>query len=407
MTTTGRVDLTDVELFVRGDHHAAFEHLRATEPIYWNEGADGAGFWALTTYADVVWAYRDHAVFGSERGAILGGSYRSESDTAGGRMLVATDLPRHRLLKQHIQPAMSPSVAARTAEVVHGLVAKAVARAVADGGCDFATDIATELPAGALMVIMGIGHQDAHRLIELTRSMVGFRDDVFVDTTDDPQLRLAMLQAEIFEFFAELVDERAADPSGDDLVSRLLRARVNGRRLSEDEIYYNCMNVAVGGNETSSYTACTGLLALIEHPDQYTALLADPGLTATAIDEMLRWSSTNAYVQRVAKSTVRRGDVEIRGGDSVTLWNVSANRDEAQFPAADRFDITRTPNRHLSYGSGIHRCVGSPVAESELSVLFGHLGAEGIRFEPAGEPRRLRSNFILGLTRLPVRVAGR
>lgn len=406
MTDTGGIELTDVELFVLGEHHAVFERLRADEPVFWNAG--GGGFWALTTYEDVVWAYRDHAVFGSERGAILGGSYRSETDTAGGRMLVATDLPRHRLLKQHIHPAMSASVAARTAEVVRELVGKAVARAVGDGGCDFATDIATELPAGALMVIMGIGYEDAHRLIDLTRGMVGFRDDVFVDTSDDdPRLRLAMLQAEIFEFFADLVDERAADTTGDDVVSRLLRARINGRPLSEEEIYYNCMNVAVGGNETSSYTACTGLLALIEHPDQYTDLLATPALVPTAIDEMLRWSSTNAYVQRVAKSTVRRGDVEIREGDSVTLWNVSANRDEAQFPSANRFDITRTPNRHLSYGSGIHRCVGSPVAESELSVLFDHLGAEGVRFELAGEPRRLRSNFILGLTRLPVRVVAR
>ncbi|WP_229694321.1 cytochrome P450 [Lentzea pudingi] len=395
-----------MDLFVRDEHHAVFEHLRADEPIYWNERGE-SGFWALTTYDDVRWAYRDHSVFGSERGAILGGSYRREDDTAGGRMLVATDLPRHRLLKQHVQPTMSPSNAARVADMTSRLLTKALARAHAEGGCDFATDIATELPAAALMVVMGIGHGDAHRLIDLTRSMVGFRDEAFVDTSDDPELRLAMLQAEIFEFFAELVDARRADPTGDDLISRLLRAKINGRAMPEDEIYYNCMNVAVGGNETSSYTACTGLEALLNHPDQYAALMADRALLGPAVDEMLRWSSTNAYVQRVAKSTVRRGDIEIREGDSVTLWNVSANRDEAQFPSANRFDITRSPNRHLSYGSGIHRCVGSPVADAELSVLFGQLSAAGIRFELEGEPRRLRSNFILGLTRLPVRVVGR
>ncbi|MEV0050436.1 cytochrome P450 [Saccharopolyspora shandongensis] len=404
MSTRLEIDLTDVDMFVRGEHLAAFEHLRAHEPIYRNESAEGGRFWALTHYDDVLWAYGNHAVFGSEHGAILGGSFRSEADTAGGKMLVATDVPRHRLLKQQIHPAMSAAVTARVADQVRELVNAAVDRAIADGGCDFATELATELPAGALMVVMGIGRRDAHHLIGLTRRMIGFRDETFVDIGEDARLRLAWLQAEIFEFFADLVDERRSKP-GADLVSILLGAEINGRRLSEEEIFYNCMNVAVGGNETSSYTACTGMLALVEHPEQYDRLLSAPELTKDAIEEMLRWSSTNAYVQRVAKADVRRGDVLIREGDSVTLWNVSANRDEAQFPDADVFDIGRTPNRHLSYGAGIHRCIGAPIAAAELSLLFDRIVADRVRFEPAGEPQRLRSNFILGITRLPLKVS--
>jgi cytochrome P450 len=404
VSTRTTVDLTDVDLFVRGEHPEVFARLRATDPIYPNIAADGSRFLALTRYDDVLWAYRGHELFGSTRGAILGGSFGSEEDSAGGRMLVSSDLPRHRLLKQRIQPALSAAVTATVTEQVRVLVDRAVDRAVADGGCDFATQLATELPAGALMVVLGIGHQDAHHLIGLTRRMVGFRDEVFVDTGGDVRLRLAWLQAEIFEFFADILAERRRKP-GKDLVSRLLVAEINGRRMSEEDILYNCMNVAVGGNETSSYTACTGMLALIENPAQYERLLRSPTLLDSALEEMLRYSSTNAYVQRVARRDVVRRGVQIRQGDSVTLWNFSANRDEEQFPNAAAFDVARTPNRHLTYGSGLHRCIGAPIAQAELGLLFGRLIADRIRFRQAGPARRLRSNFILGITELPLELA--
>jgi cytochrome P450 len=388
VATQAAVDLTDVDLFVRGGHLDALATLRATGSIYWNEGADGSRFWALTTYADVLWAYREHTLFGSERGAILGGSFRNDGDTSAGRMLVASDLPRHRLLKQQFLPGLSAAVVSRVAAKVGDLVDRAVDRAARAGGCDFATDIATELPAGALMVIMGIDHREAHELIGLTRRMVGFRDEVFVDTGGEERLRLAWLQAEIFEFFADVLRERRARP-GDDFVSLL---------------FYNCMNLAVGGNETSSYTACSGVQAFAENTDQHELLLRNPDLLPSAIEEALRWSSTNAYVQRVAKKDVTRGAVQIRQGDLLTLWNVSANRDESQFPRPETFDITRNPNRHLSYGAGIHRCIGAPVAQAELERLFRRVLLSGHRFELIEAPRRMRSNFILGTTSMPVAI---
>jgi cytochrome P450 len=403
VSTRSEFDLTDPETFVRGRHQAIFTWLREHDPSHWHEGGDGTAFWALTRYEDVSWAYQNHAIFSSSHGAILGGSYRDEADTAGGRMLVASDLPRHRLLKRQIHPALSATVASRVGDQVRELVPKALARMRADGGGDFATDIALELPAGALMVIMGIGHAEAHELIGLTRRMIGYRDEVFVDTGGDARLRLAWLQADIFEFFADVVAERRKRPA-EDLVSILLRGEINGRRLTEEEVFYNCMNVAVGGNETSSYSACSGLLALMENPGQYETLRRSPKLLNSAIDEMLRWSSTNAYVQRVATCSVERNGVRIREGDAVALWNVSANFDGNQFPDPDRFDVARSPNRHLTYGVGIHRCIGAPVAQLELSVLFQEVLAADSPFRLAGEVRRLRSNFILGITHLPVEI---
>lgn len=404
MTDATTVDLTDLDVFVRNEHHQVLAWLRENDPVFWHP-MSGGGFWALTRYDDVLNAYRDHTTFSSSCGAILGGSFRSGTDSAAGKMLVASDLPRQRLLRQQMHPAFSPAMADRIQQQVATLVDRALDNLLTRGGGDLATEIAPELPAGALMTMVDIGHSDALELVSLTRRMIGFRDPALVDTDDDERIRLAWIQSEIFEFFAELVRERRARP-GDDLVSMLLRAEINGRRLSEEDILYNCMNVAVGGNETSSYTTCAGICALIENPDQYARLLAEPELLGSAMEEILRWTSMNAYVQRVATRDVEVGGKRIRAGDSVTLWNVSANRDERQFPRADRFDVARSPNRHLTFGSGIHRCVGAPVGMVELTSVFRPLTQQGIRLELAGPVQRLRSNFILGTTSLPVTVAG-
>ncbi|AXH91497.1 cytochrome P450 [Micromonospora aurantiaca] len=380
-----------------------FDLLREHDPVHWHGLPDGGGFWALTRYAEVSASYLDHATFLSSGGAMLGGSYRSEADTAAGRMLVSTDPPRHRLLRQQMHRAFSSEMVARVARQVESLVEAAVDRAIADGGCDFATDIGPELPAGALMVMMDIGHQDARALIDMTRRMVGYRDPGYVDQTGDERLRLAAIQMEIFEFFDELLASRRGRP-GPDVISILAAAELNGRRLSEEEVLYNCMNVAVGGNETTSHTASSGLVALAEHPEQYQRLSDDAHLLDAAINEILRWSSTNAYVLRIAGRDTELAGRTIRRGDPVTLWNVSANRDSEQFPDPHRFDVARTPNKHLSYGNGIHRCIGAMLGHVELSILFKTLIDNRIEWEIDGKLERMRSNFILGINHLPVRM---
>lgn len=397
------IDLTDVDMFVRDEHHEVLSWLRANDPVYWNRAADGTAFWALTRYHDIVSAYGDHTTFSSSGGAMLGGSFRNEVDTASGRMLVASDPPRHRLLRQIAHQAFSPGTAERVRSRVDRLVERALVRMDRDGGADFAVDVAPELPAGALMGMLDVSYEEAHHLIGLTRRMLGYRDPVLGDQGSDERLRLAEIQAEIFEFFDDLIGARRTAP-GDDLIGVLLRARINDRPLDEEEILYNCLNVAVGGNETSSYSACAGMLALLRNPEQFRLLRRRPDLVDSAVAEVLRWSSTNAYVQRIALHDIQLAGKQISAGDVVTLWNVSANRDERVFPEANTFDVTRNPNRHLSYGSGVHRCIGATFAQIELSVLFRSLIGRTALLETAGKVRRLRSNFILGITRLPVRV---
>lgn len=398
--TTPTIDLTDVDVFVEQRHHEMFAWLRANEPVYRNSG----GFWALTRYDDISAAYLDHSAFSSAGGPMLGGSlYSGEVDTAANRMLVASDPPRHRMLRQLMHKVFGPDFVAKVAQQVEVVVNSAVDKALADGGCDFATDIAPELPAGALMAMVGISHAEAHEVIDMTRRMIGFRDPNWVDTSGDERLRLAVIQSEIFEFFAEILKVKRRNP-GEDMVSILATAEVNGRRMPEEDILYNCMNVAVGGNETSSYSAVAGVLALIENPDQYQLLLSDLGLVDSAVNEILRWATTNAYVLRVPTRDVEIDGRLIKAGEPVTLWNVSANRDEQYFPDGDRFLVRRSPNRHITYGVGIHRCIGSVVAQVELPMLFRRLASSKVGFEQAGDIVRLRSNFIQGITSLPVRM---
>lgn len=399
-------DLTDVDLFADERHHDVFARLRAERPVYWNPTIDGDGFWSLTTYDDVAAAYQDHTSLSSAGGAMMGGSFRNEADTGSGRMLVASDPPWHRLLRAAMHKLFAGTVIDRVRTEVRGLVARALERLHSDGGQDLATDLTLELPAGALMAMLRIPHPDAHHLITLTRKMIGYRDPRLAGgPDDDDRLRLVSIQAEMFEFFADLMTERARVP-GDDVVSVLMGTRINGRLLTEEEVIYNCVNVAVGGNETTSYSACSGIVELIK-TNGFEAVAANPNLVDPAINEILRWSSTNAYVKRVALRDVQFSGTRISAGQAVALWNVSANRDERQFADAGRFDIERSPNRHLAYGSGVHRCIGAMLAHAELTVLLEAFRAFPARLAIDGEVTRLKSNFILGVTSLPVRVEGR
>jgi cytochrome P450 len=404
-TDLGAVDLTDLELFTTGDVHGTFARLRRERPVHWNRSADGHCFWALTRYQDVADAYADSKRLSSRYGTLLGGSYRQEHDSAGGHMLVASDSPEHRQLRQQIHRAFTPRMIERAAVTVRSYVRAAVDRLLADGGGDFART-ALELPAGLLAMMYGYGREDAFRLLELTRMMIGFRDPRYRGSNDETTT-LLRAQVELLDMLHDLALRRRSHPA-DDLASFLLAGTVNGRPMTDDEVLYNCLNVAVGGNETTPLTATGAIEAFIEHPDQLDRLYADRGLLVPALNEILRWTSTSAFVQRTALVDLVIGGQRIRAGESVTLWNISANRDEQALPGADRFDIGRDPNRQLAFGVGQHRCIGMSAAMMELSILFEELAERQVRFELAGPVTRLRSNFIVGPTSLPVLVrAGR
>jgi cytochrome P450 len=395
------IDLTDPDLFARGDVHGAFALLRQHSPVYWNETRDGGGFWALTRYHDVAAAYNDADRLSSRHGTVLGGSYRRQADSAGGQMLIASDSPEHRLLRQQVHRAFLADMLNRAASLVRRYISAALDQVLAAGTADFA-EVALELPRGLLAAMFGLDRDEARRLLTLTRKMIAFRDPYY--TEGDETMALVAAQVEILDMMSALMSERRRRP-GRDLVSILAEARINGRPMTEREILYNCLNVAVGGDEkTTPFTAAAAIEAFAVHPDQYDQLLADPALLETALNEIFRWTSTNAYVQRTAKTGLEIGNQRIAAGQSVTLWNVSANFDEAAFAAPEVFQVSRQPNRHLAFGYGPHRCIGLSAAWMEIKILLEELIERQLRLAVAGPVRRLRSNFMLGPTSLPVRV---
>lgn len=399
------VDLSDAGLFAHGDPHASWAWLRRNAPVYFNADPSqpGGGFWVLTRHADLMACYVDPATFSSQRGTVLGGSFRSETDTASGRMIICADPPEHRLLRQQVHrggfgAAMSREIQA----TVTRFTDDALTRFVAQGGGDLATEVAPRLAAAVLVAMLGVDPDEADHLLGLSRAMIGHQDPEYTGDRE-PKLALADAQLRMFEFLADLVERRRAAP-GEDLVSYLLSARISGKPMTFEQILYNCLNVVVGGNETTPYTACAGVLALAEHPAQADRFYRDPDVLPTAVEEIFRWTSTNAYVGRTVTRDTRIRDVELPAGARVTLWNASANRDEDRFAHPDRFDVTRTPNHHLAFGAGPHRCVGQQVARQEITIFFDRLRRRGIRLEPSGPVARLRSNFMLGIKHLPVTV---
>jgi cytochrome P450 len=265
--------------------------------------------------------------------------------------------------------------------------------AVEQGSCDFVAEIAARVPLYVICKMMGVPRSDWEYIFALTNSAFG---------ADDATAR-SLAHLDIMQYFTDLAEARAKSP-GDDLVSALTEGEVDNRKLTPSEIFLNCDNLLVGGTENTRIAAAGGMLAFLQHPDEWRALAGEPALLPSAVDEVLRWTSTATHIMRTAtKPVVIRGR-SITEGDRVTLWNPSANRDEDVFPDPDRFDVRRRPNRHLALGSGEHFCLGAMLAKVELRLLYQEILLNTDRVELDGAPVMLSSIVVNGLERLPVKL---
>jgi cytochrome P450 len=396
-----RPDLTDLALYASGEIFEVWKQLRATAPIIWQEESSGPGFWAVTRYSDVVSLLRRSDGLTSERGMILGVN-RGRGDPAAGKMLVVTDPPRHTHLRRLVAGPFSSIVLKRMASTLDQLVAELLDRLPAEK-LDFVEEVAAPLPVAAITRLMGIPRSDERHLYELTRVAFGSSDEEY-QTQSSKKMTATQAHFDLFDYFARLLREKRRLPD-EHLVSLLAVAEVEGIRLTDEEILVNCLNLILGGNETTRHAASGGLLALLETPDEFARLQARPDLLPVAVEEILRWTSPAMHVLRTATNSFALSDVTVREGDAVTLWIASANRDDDEFGDGARFRIERTPNRHIAFGLGEHRCIGSSLARLELSSLFSALLARPWRIQLTGPAVRLRSNFIGGLKHLTVAVA--
>jgi cholest-4-en-3-one 26-monooxygenase len=406
--TSDQIDLLDRDRFTQGIPHEWFTWLRANDPVYRHDEPGGPGFWVITKHADVIACNRDAGSFSSaqELGGVVGLEGPLESPPGAemaGSMMLFMDPPDHTRYRKLVNRGFTPRMIAALEERVRDLTATILDEAMAKGECDFVVDIAAELPLEVIAELLGVPREDRHKLFDWSNRMVGAEDpEYLVD-----QSLVSEAQIEMFMYAQQLAEQRRAEPH-DDIVTTLLQAEVDGDTLSELDFNLFFMLLSVAGNETTRNAIAHGMNAFLEHPEQYERLAADPeGMIGSATEEILRWASPVMYFRRNARQDVTLRDVTIKAGEKISLWYISANRDEEVFTDPFSFDIGRDPNPHIAFGGGgPHFCLGAQLARLEIRVLFEEL----VRRVPGGVtslggPDRLRSNFIGGIKHLPVRLA--
>ena len=402
------------DAFVERIPHETFALLRREAPVWWYDWPGGRGFWCVTKHADVISVSRDTKTFSSAQGANL--EDLDEEMMTVRRSMLETDPPRHTRLRGLVGPPFTPRAVKAYELALRELTREILDRALPLGEFDFVEEIAKELPIRVLARLLGTPESDTDRLIDWGDRMIANTDpdyaDVLHDSPESEAYRLVPFRSpaalELFEYGHALAAERRREPR-DDLVSKLVHTEIDGERLTEREFDTMFLLLVVAGNETTRQAIAHGMLALVEHPDQWERLRGDPQLAwERGADEILRWSSPVLHFRRTATA-----DTEIRGqpvaaGDKVVVWYVSANFDEEVFEAPERFDVGRSPNRHLTFGGGgPHYCLGAHLAKLEVQVLFDELLPRLDALEVTGPVERMRTNFTNAIKRMPVRVTAR
>jgi cholest-4-en-3-one 26-monooxygenase len=394
------VDLASPETYEGGVPHAAFALLRREAPVHFHREKQGPGFWALTRHDDVVFVSKHPELFSSHRGGTNIFDVPPADLEITRSLLINMDPPQHVKFRRLVRTGFTPNRVKHLLPRVRALAAKLVDNLVEKQECDFVQEVAAELPLQVIAELLGIPDQDRGRIFELSNRLIGFDDPEFQHSMEDGK----QAAAEMWLYAHKLAVERKAVP-GDDLVSALMRAEVDGHTLSELEFNNFFLLLAVAGNETTRNLLSGAVLALMDHRDQWRKLQRDRALLDTAVEEFLRWVTPVMHFRRTATRDVELRGQQIREGDKVVMFYPGANRDEWVFEQPDRFDISRRDNPHLSFGIGEHYCMGANLARMEIRVLFEELLRRVPEFEPAGPVRHLRSAFINGIKTMPVRVA--
>lgn len=407
-----KIDLVNPDNYVERIPFEWFDFLRHEQPVAWHdEPAGNQGFWAVTRYDDLVAVHMDWATYSSEKGAVSLEELDEEQLRIRNSML-ETDPPRHRELRNICNKRFSARGVSEYEDFIREVAGGVLDRALEQGEFDFTVEVAKELPIRFLCAIFTVPQDDAPTLIRWGDAMIGNQDpeftDAVVDKVDTEEYRnlpfRSPIALEMFEYAHRQRDLRLEEPQ-DDVITALSVAQREGV-LTEREFdnYFGLLMIA--GNETTRHTISHGMQVLMDHPDQMQKLKDDPALIPRAVEEILRWATPVMHFRRTAtRDTELRGQ-QIREGDKVVTWYISANRDGERFEDPYRFDITR-PNagEHVTFGpGGPHFCLGAHLAKLETKVLFQELLPRLRSIEPAGPVERMRSNFVNGIKHLPVRV---
>ncbi|MFG3150381.1 cytochrome P450 [Streptomyces sp. NPDC048243] len=391
-----RVDLTDPSTFLHTDMEDFWRRVRTEQPVYLHPAIDrGSPFWVVSRHADVMAVLQDAERFSSQPGNMMSSLHKPGGDPAAGKILALTDAPRHNAMRTILLKAFSPRIRKGVTDKLQQRVDQILGHAVGTGTFDFAKEVAEVIPMGTICDLLGFPSTDHKYVLDLSREAVSADDEG--QTEEDVWLS----RNELLIYSQEIIETRREDPQ-DDLISAMATCRINGEPMTDDEVVVNCYGFILAGDHTSRLAMVGALLAFAQHPDQWRALKDGRISIASAVEEIVRWTTPAMHIGRTATADVTIGGRTIREGEHVILWITSANRDESVFPDPHRFDLARTPNKHLGFGFGPHFCFGSYLGRAEIAAVLKTLVNRVDRIELTGDPKALYSTFLRGYSSLPV-----
>jgi cytochrome P450 len=393
-------DIYDPQLYVDGPIHEIFAELRRTDPVHWQDMPGEPGYWTVLKHSDVAHVARNPELFSAERqGVILENPPPAQLERSR-NMLLMMDPPRHTAYRKPLADSFKAKVISRMEDRIRAICGDVMAEAAESRDVEFCHEVAGLLPSQVVGELVGIPKEDWQQIRIWAEQATSSQDPDLAGPdsyTDEGMVDMAM-------YAIAFAQKRRSEPPREDLASLILAGNFGDGPMSEIEFGSFFVQLVVAGNDTTKTMLSSGLLALLQHQDQLSALREDPSLIPSAVEEILRWANPLHYFRRTATADTEIRGVPIREGDKVAMWYTSANRDEDVFDDAQRFDIRRRPNPHLSFGIAQHFCLGVHLARLEGRVFFEELLKTFSRIDLTGEPNRIRSNLNNGLKRLPVRL---
>ena len=397
--------VTERELWEDGPPHELFRELRSGCPVHWTERIteypEEAGFWSVTRAEDIHEVSRDWQTYSSELGGITALTNAILPLELVRAMFIGMDPPKHDRIKAVFQRGFTPKRIAEHEPAIRDITTRVLDRLDGRDRCDLVTDVAQPVVSRVIGSFMGIPPEDDEIWARLMNTTLGAGDPDL--NPEGVEIVMQRDVPEIFERCGRLIAARRESPT-DDLTSVLVHCEIDGERLEEHEIVMGFFLLVAAGNDSTKATYCSGMRALMEHPDQRQLLLDDPSLIPGAVEESLRMFPAFAHFRRTATRDTELAGRPIREGDKVVMWYVSSNRDQTRFDDPDRFDVTRNAEHQAFGAGGRHFCLGTALARLELHILLEETLARYPAMEIAGTPQFAESPFVNQLKTLPVRL---